>query len=131
LGNFHIKNKISSEDMQFIISKPNDFIIINTLPDYKQHCLIQGTLSIQQELIFFNKPISNKGIVIYGMNNNDQTIITKYKDLINRGYPNVYIYIGGLFEWLLLQDIYGSNEFPTTNKELNILQYQPINIIKP
>ena len=30
-----------------------------------------------------------------------------------------------MFEWLLLQDIYGTKEFPTTKKELEILKYKP------
>ena len=37
--------------------------------------------------------------------------------------------MGGLFEWLLLQDMYGSDEFPTTNKELDVLKYKPISIL--
>ena len=41
------------------------------------------------------------------------------------GFYNVYLYNGGLFEWLLLQDIYGFDEFPTTKKELDILKYKP------
>jgi hypothetical protein len=45
------------------------------------------------------------------------------------GFVNVYLYPGGLFEWLLLQDIYGDDEFPTTIKELDILKYKPDNII--
>ena len=38
---------------------------------------------------------------------------------------NIYIYCGGLFEWVLLQDIYGEEEFPTTKKELDIIKYKP------
>jgi hypothetical protein len=30
-----------------------------------------------------------------------------------------------MFEWLLLQDIYGAASFPTTSKELDILKYKP------
>ena len=41
------------------------------------------------------------------------------------GFQNVYLYMGGMFEWLLLQDIYGIDEFPTTNKFLDILYYKP------
>jgi len=37
---------------------------------------------------------------------------------------NLYVYIGGLFEWLLLQDIYGDEEFPTTSKIIDILKYK-------
>jgi hypothetical protein len=36
----------------------------------------------------------------------------------------LYVYIGGLFEWLLLQDIYGDEEFPTTAKIIDILKYK-------
>ena len=41
---------------------------------------------------------------------------------------NVYVYPGGLFEWLLLQDIYGEDNFPTTLKELDILKYKPLSV---
>ena len=30
-----------------------------------------------------------------------------------------------MFEWLLLQDIYGNEQFPTLGKELDILKYKP------
>ena len=34
-----------------------------------------------------------------------------------------HLYVGGLFEWLCLQDIYGQSEFPTTNIELDITEF--------
>ena len=42
------------------------------------------------------------------------------------GFHNVFIYPGGIFEWLLLQDVYGDEDdaFPTTVKELDILRYK-------
>ena len=30
-----------------------------------------------------------------------------------------------MFEWLLLQDIYGEKDFPTTKPEMDILKYKP------
>jgi hypothetical protein len=39
------------------------------------------------------------------------------------------LYAGGLFEWLLLQDIFGAAEFPTTKKELDIIKYKPNKIL--
>ena len=48
----------------------------------------------------------------------------KYEQLVGLGFTNVYIYVGGMFEWLLLQDIYGQDLFPTTSKELDILKYK-------
>jgi hypothetical protein len=34
-----------------------------------------------------------------------------------------------MFEWLLLQDIYGAAEFPTTKKELDLLKYKPSQLL--
>ena len=64
-------------------------------------------------------------IIIYGRNSNDETIYKKYNQLFGLGFTNVYVYIGGLFEWLLLQDIYGTDEFPTTTIQRDILKYKP------
>jgi len=36
------------------------------------------------------------------------------------------MYTGGLFEWLLLQDIYGKTEFPTTTNIIDLLKYKPM-----
>ena len=41
----------------------------------------------------------------------------------------MYIYTGGLFEWLMLQDIYGDKEFLTTKKELDILKFKPNKVL--
>ena len=40
-------------------------------------------------------------------------------------FLNTYLYSGGLFEWLLLQDIYGDENFHTTKKTLDILKFRP------
>ena len=58
------------------------------------------------------------------MNSSDYSIFKKYEQLIKLGFYNVFVYTGGLFEWLLLQDIYGTEEFPTTAKQLDILKYK-------
>ena len=63
-------------------------------------------------------------IIIYGKNSDDQTIYNKYEQLNKLGFYNIYLYSGGLFEWLLLQDIYGKDEFPTTIFELDHLKYK-------
>ena len=64
-------------------------------------------------------------IVIYGKNCNDDTTNKKYQQLLTLGFYNIFLYTGGLFEWLLLQDIYGKELFPTTKKEVDILKYKP------
>jgi hypothetical protein len=68
-------------------------------------------------------------ILIYGKHACDLTPDTKYSQLTDLGFTQVYVYNGGLFEWLILQDIYG-NEFTTTSKIRDILQYRPKSIIK-
>ena len=63
--------------------------------------------------------------VSYAWNENqDEAIIKKYNQLMQLGFKNVYIYPGGLFEWLLLQDIYGDDMFKTTNNVIDILKYK-------
>ena len=65
-------------------------------------------------------------IIIYGKNNSDDLAYKKYEQMLKLGFSNTHLYVGGLFEWLLLQDIYGEDEFPTTSKELDILKFKPI-----
>ena len=105
----------------------NSDIIINTLIESQQNCLIYGTTTIIDEVTILNNCLKNKRdilIIVYGKNNTDNTVLTKYNQLIGLGFTNVGIYLGGLFEWLLLQDIYGYDNFPTTSKEIDILKYK-------
>ena len=132
MGNFNSSiKKISFEDIQFVINQQEEsFILINTLNNFEQECLISNTLPHEKEEALINELIKigkkNKKIIIYGKNTNDEKMITKYYQLLNLGFYNVYIYSGGLFEWLLLQDIYGFNEFPTTKKEMDLLKFKPL-----
>jgi hypothetical protein len=123
---------VNFEDIQIICKnqKPST-IMINTLLLNQQNCLIKTTVPATQEEHVINQFIQQKQllvyIIIYGKNNNeDESIIKKYKQLKNLGFSNIFIYKGGLFEWLLLQDIFGEEEFPTTSKENDILKYKPI-----
>jgi hypothetical protein len=67
-----------------------------------------------------------KKIIIYGKNTTDDSAEKKYKQLRGFGFMDIYLYVGGMFEWMLLQDIYGKDEFPTTTKVLDILRYKSI-----
>ena len=121
--------KISFEDMQHIIANPKEYIILNTLLSNEQHCLIKNTISYQTEEKMINEYLNqydfSPKFIIYGKNTNDETVETKSKQLSGLGFQDVYLYMGGMFEWLLLQDIYGIDEFQTTNKFLDILYYKP------
>ena len=108
--------------------KSKNTILINVLPDYEQSCLIQNTLDVKNEVSTINEYIKtnkNINIIIYGRNSCDLNTEKKHKQLISLGFYNVFIYRGGMFEWLLLQDIYGRDDFPTTTVELDILKFKP------
>ena len=127
MGNNLSINKINFEDMKYMQNNSNS-IIINTMEPYKQNCLIEGTLSISKEETTLNNLLSKgkfeENIIIYGENSTDNTLIKKYNQLNKLGFVNVYIYMGGLFEWLLLQDIYGKDYFKTTTLVNDFLKYK-------
>jgi len=127
MGNAASIRKINCEDMQKACKNTNNYIIINTLDTCMQQCLILNTTKIENEEALINsiiKKSKNKNIIVYGRNCNDEKVYKKYQQLVSLGFTNVYVYVGGMFEWLLLQDIYGNDLFPTTSSELDILKYK-------
>jgi hypothetical protein len=127
MGNSQSMKKINYEDMQNVIKNPEIYLIINTLSLSEQQCLIINTSLPTEEEAIINKYLKeNKSIriIIYGKNCNDDSVNKKYQQLYSLGFYNIFIYLGGLFEWLLLQDIYGQDLFPTTTKELDLLKYK-------
>jgi len=122
-----ITKKVNFEDIQEIIQNKKKALIINTLDPSKQNCLISKTVAISDEETIINTYLKrNKhiNIVIYGKNAHQTKLFKKYEQLLKLGFLNVYIYPGGLFEWLCLQDIYGKENFPTTTDELDILKFK-------
>jgi len=124
---------IGFEDVLYSLKNKDKFIIINTLNHNEQNVLICNTLPSTEEESIINSIIQKKNIsaitiIIYGKNYNDTSVEAKYDKLIECGFKDVAIYKGGLFEWLLLQDIYGKNNFPTSGKEIDILKFKPLKI---
>ena len=102
--------KVNFEDIQYLLNKNNEYLLINTLSKNAQDVLIKNTVSINDEEKLINHFMNSKidiHIVIYDKNANAPNLMKKYDQLLGLGFINVYIYPGGLFEWLLLQDIYG------------------------
>jgi hypothetical protein len=127
-GTSAMNRLINFEDMQTATTK-TDTLIISTLPAENQQCLITGTVSIDNEVKMLNKYITqdkNIRIILYGLNACDQAPNKKYEQLAGLGFYRIYIYGGGMFEWLLLQDIYGKELFPTTAKESDLLKYKGV-----
>ena len=127
MGNTQSMKKINYEDMQTVIKNPEIYLIINTFNPNEQQCLIINTTPVNDEEMLINKFIKeNKSIriIIYGKNCNDESIDKKYQQLYSLGFYNIIVYLGGMFEWLMLQDIYGKDLFPTTKKEVDLLKYK-------
>jgi hypothetical protein len=127
MGNIQSGTKVNFEYIQQCTINPNSQLIINVLENNLQHCLIYNTTHANKEENIINDYIKNdknKEIIIYGKNCCDEKVLKKYKQLITYGFKNVKIYVGGLFEWLCLQDIYGEEKFKTTGMELDILKYK-------
>lgn len=146
MGANNSKFKINYEDVQMACKysynsnnnknddndNKNKYAIINTLDPVYQTCLIPNTIPIDEEEEIVNDIIINSKktkIIIYGLNSNDEKVYSKYEQLVKLGVKYVYIYNGGMFEWLLLQDVYGRELFPTTSRELDILKYKPRKIL--
>ena len=87
MGNINSINSIKKynfEDLRTVILN-KDNLIINTLAEDNQECLIKGTIDIKKEASILNDCLGKakgKLIVIYGMNNNDEKIFIQYKKLI-------------------------------------------------
>jgi hypothetical protein len=132
MGNTQSIRKINFEDIQTAVKNPEIYLIINTLPLNEQNCLILNTMCADQEETIINKYMKeNKSIriIVYGRNCNDDSVTKKYQQLLSIGFYNVFVYQGGMFEWLMLQDIYGDDLFPTNKKENDFLKFRASSIL--
>lgn len=128
--------KVSYEDIQMVVYRNSHIqhstLLINTLAPTLQHCLIKTTVDIRFEERVINALIHKKPeimIIVYGKNSNDITILHKYDQLVKLGFTNVHIYTGGIFEWMLLHEIYGKDLFKITKYEIDILRYRPKSVL--
>jgi hypothetical protein len=134
MGNYNSVLKVSFENIQNMQNSDN-VLILSTLSENNQDCLIKGTLDISHEEVTINNLIKTnnfyKIIIIYGENDHDSSVLDKYHQLKKLGFKKIYMYLGGIFEWLLLQDIYSCDKFPTfnngilENKLICSLDYKP------
>ena len=106
--------------------------LINTMDPGSQSVLIPLTMPIANEEAKINewmdKRVFDIHIIVYGRNAADDTVEKKYRQLKSLGFSNVFVYSGGIFEWCLLQDIYGAKQFPTTTIVKDMLVYKPPSI---
>ena len=130
MGNsISIQNIVNFEDVQKFVSDTKSHVIINVMEISDQDILILNTISAETEADVINSLIDegefDRKILVYGKNNGDiEKIFNKQKKLMNYGFTEVYVYLGGLFEWVLLQDIYGKDLFKTSRSVSDILSYK-------
>lgn len=116
------KTNLSFEDMEYIIqqldknqSLKSNLIIIHTLKEYDELIHIKHTTHSSDEVRLINTYLNtnkNINICIYGKNHSDYTVMKKYEQLQEIGFKNIFIYTGGLFEWLTLHQLYGEELYP-------------------
>jgi len=126
LGIGTIKDDVYVQFEDILTAIRNKTTIINTLLEDSQNCLICNTVPALEEETHINKLLETsleEPIIIYGVNSADTSVEKKYKQLKSLGFYKVYIYRGGMFEWILLQNIYGEDKIPTTVSEKDILRY--------
>jgi len=120
------------EDIQRgIVDK--DGIMIHIMDN--DEMLIVGTTSIDKETATMNQLLNDHEydthIIVYGKNTDDyERLVKKRGQLMTLGFRNVWFYPGGLFEWSLLQDIFGKSQFPTTNEVRDIIRYRQRELVK-
>jgi hypothetical protein len=130
MGNsISIQNIVNFEDVQQFVSGTKSHILINVMETFDQDILILNTISAETEADVINSLIDegdfDRKILVYGKNTADiEKVFNKQKKLMNYGFTEVYVYLGGLFEWVLLQDIYGKDLFKTSRSVSDILRYK-------
>ena len=116
-----------------IMETAREYLLLTTIPvatTPEEYMLIQNTLTPMQDerlinaLLQCQKPRVKDQyfLIIYGKNANDLVaILTKYRMLTDLGFTKVAVYLGGMLEWVLLQQVYGAVMYPT---------YQPFVVAK-
>ena len=118
MGNASIK-RVNFEDVQM-----RGALLISVLPNDDQSVLIDGTVRSGEEVAAVEDAIKRKiPIIVYGRHANDEAAQAKYAQLCTLG-STAYLYGGGLFEWLLMQEVYGTDLFPTSGSTLDHLKYK-------
>jgi hypothetical protein len=95
---------------------PNTILINTFTPvQQQQHGLIRGTTLADKEEQMVQSALERDlsiTILVYGHNALDPLPYRQADKLRNLGFANVYVYVGGMFEWLLLCDLYGPDQYP-------------------
>ena len=127
MGNAPMIRRASFEDVQF--AREGKCLVISVLNEHEQSVLIKGTVPANDEVRLVEDALNLKrDVLVYGLNSSDSRVLTKCEQILKLGGQPI-AYVGGLFEWLLLQDIYGVDAFPTNGFTLDHLRFKPNNVV--
>lgn len=127
MGNSFGSTPPNCVDFEYVLKKYATTTLITTIPCSHGKHRIRHTLDPMEEVDVINNYISsseNTEIIVYGKNCADASVFKKYEQLSSLGFTNLKLYCGGLFEWILLQDVYGDDEFQTNFVVDDILKYK-------
>lgn len=128
-------SNIGFDDILFAHKHKQRYIFINTMSSDMQNALIPNTIPCGEEVNVINDIIdeynTNKyTIIVYGKNSCDETTHKKYHQLRQLGFSDIHIYPGGMFEYMLLNDMYGEISFPISGSTGKGVPEQSVDILK-
>lgn len=127
MGNAPMIRRASFEDVQF--AREGKCLVISVLNEHEQAILIKGTVLPADEVRMVEDALFHKReIIVYGLHSSDLRVLPKCEQILKLGGQPV-AYVGGMFEWLLLQDIYGVDAFQTSGFTLDHLRFKPNNVL--
>ena len=102
-------------------------ILITVISNHTDATLIKGTLGEAEELRHVNEIIRKKNlderIFVYGENCSDSRVYSKARQLKKLGLKEVFVYTGGIFEWMLLGEVFGQDQFPVHGRVTNVVDH--------
>lgn len=66
----------------------------------------------------------SKLVVFYGLNSTDSAPLHRWNNATQLGLENAHVYCGGMFEWLILGELYGNDMFPVTSIQDDLLKFK-------
>ena len=106
---------IGSEDLKLLMRKHNAHLF-NGLPIGYTNCNIKGTVDPENAKEYIKNLNKEKDLVIVYCANATCSASHSFASKELRGFKNKFLYTGGLYEWLLLQNFYSEKKFPTIGK---------------
>jgi len=138
-------SNIGFDDILVALKDKTRYIFISTMPVDMQNALIPNTIPCSDEATTINRIMDEFNtakytLIVYGKNACDTDPSKKYEQLWNLGFSDIHIFPGGMFEYILLNDMYGEKLFPISGSNgtgspvvtVDIMTYRPIkNIFLP